>query len=70
MARAMSLKAVVSILERQEQELHYLLSFAPLPEKLHKRMKDHQKQKIQFQDEIRKYDERMNGVVRAKGPNF
>lgn len=70
MARAMSLKAVVSILERQEQDLHHVLSFAPLPEKLHKRMKDHRDQKIRFQDEIRKYDERMNGVVRAKGPNF
>ena len=66
MARHMSLKTAISILERQEQELHYLLSFAPFPEKLQKRMKDHRDQKIRFQDEIRKYEERLSGVVRAK----
>lgn len=66
MSREMSLPTAISLLETQEQHLHYVLSFAPLPPKTRKKLHDHMRQSIQLQQEIRNYEERTRGVIRAK----
>ena len=66
MARQMSLSTAISLMETQEQHLHYVLSFAPLPPKTRKKLHDHIRQSGQLQQEIKNYEMRVNGVVRAK----
>lgn len=66
MARQMSLSTAISLMETQEQHLHYVLSFAPLPPKTHKKLHDHIRQSGHLQQEIKNYEMRVNGVVRAK----
>lgn len=66
MSREMSLTTAISLLESQEQHLHYVLSFADLPHKTRKKLRDHIRQSIQLQNEIQTYEELMRGVVRAK----
>jgi len=62
----MSLSTATSLMETQEQHLHYVLSFAPLPPKTRKKLHDHIRQSSQLQQEIKNYEMRVNGVVRAK----
>lgn len=66
MAREMSLKLALDLMETQEQYLHYVHSFAPLPPQTKKKLKDHIRQSAQLQQEIKNYGMRMSGVVRSK----
>lgn len=66
MSREMSLTTAISLLESQEQNLHYVLSFADLPHRTRKKLRDPIRQSAQLQQEIQTYEELMRGVVRAK----
>ncbi|MGP5206460.1 hypothetical protein ACTXJY_00375 [Corynebacterium casei] len=62
----MSLTTALHLMETQEQNMHYILGFAPLPVQTKKKLKDHIAQSAQIQQEIRNYEKRLNGVVRSK----
>lgn len=66
MAREMSLTTALHLMETQEQHMHYILGFAPLPVQTKKKLKDHIRQSAQLQQEIKNYGMRMSGVVRSK----
>lgn len=64
--RAMTLENTITLLEQQEQLLHYIYTLAPLPEPLRKRVRDHAGQTQLLAGRVTEYLERKNGVVRAK----
>lgn len=66
MAREMSLTTALHLMETQEQHMHYILGFAPLPVQTKKKLKDHIAQSALLQREIKNYEKRLSGVVRIK----